>query len=114
MYLELEAYGEKYKLNIIIANYINNDNISLQLFDKTEGPFATITKNLKPLPKGYAFIDVNNCPWVKKLIEDYNLGTYANIEEQSGYVTYPLYKLNMDMINLYCMEVFNYDRNSKM
>lgn len=95
------CYGQYWNLQIILGQYSTTNNIAIQLTDYDEGPFATLTVNIIELPKGEACIDVNNFPEGERLIKKFDLGVKTGRTVQSGYCTYPVYKLNMDNILKY-------------
>lgn len=86
--------------------YAINGNICVGIWCK-EGdciePFANLTVNLDlPLIKNTAFIDVNNLD--ARLIcclEENGFIKKLKVTRRSGYVTYPLYRLNLDKIGEY-------------
>lgn len=67
-----------------------------------EGPYATITVNLlgqsADLPKSFAFVDTNNCPWAPEFIEKYDLGYDTGAVGYSGYCECPLYEFYLDRL----------------
>lgn len=65
--------------------------------------FATFTVNLIevddiPAPEGCAYLDTNNLPEVEDWITENGLAEFAGLRKQSGYCTYPLYRLNIEKI----------------
>lgn len=80
---------------LVVSKYVSNDNTAIQLMSDTEGPIATLTVNLEDLTEDVAALDVNNCHFVEKLFKKYDLGVPV-AEIKSGYVTYPLYELNLE------------------
>ena len=92
-----EGYVTKLYLKL---GYYQNKNIRIEVWEENEGPFAVLTKNLINISDfgNYAYIDTNNCPWAENFIKEFNLGTKTKQLRTSGYVEYPLYKLNMEEI----------------
>ena len=66
-------------------------------------PFCNLTVNLDmQLGKGLAFIDVNNADRDLLLfLEKQGFITPTGVTMPSGYVVYPLYRLNLDKIEEY-------------
>lgn len=91
-------YGD-YKVTVTATRYQNNNNYAVVL-EEDGLPFAVLTVNLtnSHLEVPYAYVDVNNCPWAEKFIEDNNLGEDTGAVKQSGYCVYPLYRFNKDII----------------
>lgn len=70
--------------------------VALQLFSKSEGPFATISVNLvdnKLTDDKCFFVDTNNCPWAPAFLERYEIAEPTGKFGVSGYCVYPEYKL---------------------
>ena len=82
-----------YKVTMEKSSYHNNGNLAIRLYC-SEGPFATLTVNLEKLPKGYAYVDTNNCPWAESFISENNLGRFTGEYGFSGFCSYPLYNFN--------------------
>lgn len=81
-------------IEVTYERYANNDNLAIVLWNDTEGPIATLTVNLDYLMPGYAYVDINNCPWAEEFIKEYALGEPTGRFRESGYCTYPLYKFH--------------------
>lgn len=89
----VRAWNKEYKVHIKKSTYANNSNLAIQLLeDDTDEPFAILTVNLGKTLPGYAYLDVNNCPWAIDFVEDNNLGEYTGYCRQSGFCEYPLYR----------------------
>ena len=97
--LDIELYGEHYKVYIELKRYVETRGLAIMLNTLKDGPFAHITKNLgEILNHNEAYIDTNNNPWVEKLIAKYELGIRI-CSKNAGYCLYPLYRF--DMAKLY-------------
>ena len=90
-------YG-KYDVGIRLENYVNNNNTCISLYDEDGCPFAIITTNIEKLPKEYACIDTNNYHWATKFLTDNDLGEPTECYMNSGFCTYPIYKLNLNKL----------------
>ena len=104
--IKFNSWGRWYEGVISIGQYIKPKNVQLQLWTKDEEfgflePYATMTVNFNQLEDGYAYLDTNNFPQVEEIFEEYNLGTYTEMDKMSGFCFYPLYKLNMEEIRKY-------------
>ena len=66
-------------------------------------PYCNLTVNLDmQLGKGLAFIDVNNADKrLLRFLEKQGFITPTGVTMPSGYVVYPLYRLNLDKIGEY-------------
>ena len=90
--MKVTSWGEEYEVTVEKTKYGNNGNLAIQLWCD-DGPFATLTVNLnKKLKEGYAYVDINNCPWAEEFIEKNHLGEFADDFGFSGFCIYPLYK----------------------
>ena len=75
--------------------------------DDEEGyiePFADMTVNVVDLPENEAAIDTNNLPGLTDWIEENNLGMFTGRYVNSGFCSYPIYKLNIENIKKNLME----------
>ena len=75
--------------------------LAIQIWNHEEGPIATLTVCLPfggNLKENESYVDINNCPWAGKFIEQYELGEFTGRYGFSGYCTYPLYEFNMDKL----------------
>lgn len=73
--------------------------LELRLYPSCE-PFGCITVNLPdcPLDPPFVFLDVNNFPGILELMCDNNFSTGAISSARSGFVDYPLVRLNLSRI----------------
>ena len=45
-----------------------------------------------------AFVDTNNCPWVKEFLEDNHIAKFTGWSAPSGFCDYPLYEFDKDAV----------------
>lgn len=102
---KLNAYGRDWNLIPIKQTYTYGNGLAISLMQEGGSCFAHLTVNLidalegiATLPDDCAFVDVNNAPWAEKFIQENNLGIHLGMYVQSGYVSYPLYKFNLDKL----------------
>ena len=86
--------------------YAQNGNTYIGLYCKEDGfvePFCDLTVNLSvKLDATKAYIDINNCDMqLIRYLEENGFIEFAKDFRPSGYVTYPLYTLNLEKINEY-------------
>jgi len=93
--IKIDEYENCY---IVVSKYVANDNTAISLMSDTEGPIANLTVNIDDLPEDMAALDVNNCHFAEELFKKYDLGRPIG-KIQSGYVTYPIYELNLDLMH---------------
>ena len=97
-------YDKTYQLQIIIDEY-RNSWTCIEFIDMTDpkepDSFQVATVWLDILMPDFAYLDVNNFPGIEELFKQYNLWEPAHRTRLSGFVEYPLYRLNMDEINKY-------------
>lgn len=70
--------------------------LALQLFSKSEGPFATISVNLvdEDLTDDKCFfVDTNNCPWAEDFLTKNKIAEFTGNIGLSGFCVYPEYRL---------------------
>ena len=104
-YLEITSYGQVYNdCHFKLSHYTSNNNLAVGIWSKSEGPFATLTVNIAALNKNEAAIDVNNCKFAEDLIKSYGFGEIIGYVK-SGYVDYPIYKLDVSKMLEYGMTI---------
>lgn len=90
-----------YEVELGVSEYLNNGSLAIELIDAEEREsFAILTVNIneKGADKETAYVDINDCPWATKFIEDNELGEFTGKYGRSGFCVYPLYKFNLDKI----------------
>lgn len=95
-------WGTYIDIRVRKTSYADNGSLAVQLFSITEGPFAVITVNIeetKKLGENEAFVDVNNCPWAPRFIEENGLGEPIDKIGFSGFCVYPAYKFYPEKFN---------------
>lgn len=85
------------------SKYANNGRFYLGLWCKEEEyyePWTDITVNLfGPITdENCAFVDVNNCPDITAFLEENGLAVPTGKSRQSGWVSYPEYRFNMEEV----------------
>lgn len=104
-YLKFKSYGKVYDdCCFQISHYINNNNLAVIIYSKSQGPFVSLTVNIDVLDECYAAIDTNNCDFAEELIVQYGFGKITGYIHYD-YVDYPIYKLNIDKMLEYGMEL---------
>ena len=91
------TYGESYKVDVLHEHYTTNGNLALVVMYRSgdlAGEDDVITVNFEEkLPEDQVWLDVNNCPWAENFITENNLGEPLYRYRQSGYCSYPLYRI---------------------
>ena len=94
-------YNKQYNVEPRRTTYEHTGELAVILYDD-EGCFADITVCLPnksfELDNDMAFIDVNNCPWAIEFLENNNIAVFTGVYVHSGFVQYPLYKFNLEVI----------------
>ena len=99
--IELESpwgEGNTYRLIPVRGEYMKNGALAVKLFDVDNyEEFAVITTNLMQeyTWKDTAYVDTNNCPWVKEMLEDSGLAKPTGNTARSGYSVYPEYEFDL-------------------
>lgn len=108
--IELSFFSKDYKLAIYQSQYRLGWTF-LGLVDLEDGePFTDITVYLGPTWwTDYVYLDVNNFSMVEDIFKDLNLWTPTGEQVQSGFVTYPKYKLNWDEIKKHLLPINQID-----
>ena len=93
----VRAWGKTYNVVITPTKYVDG-GLAVVMDDPVEGPFATVTVNLGRQNYGYAYVDTNNCPWAPEFLKKNGLAEFTGKTCRSGFVEYPLYKFNMEVL----------------
>lgn len=101
---KVNSFGKEYDVTVNIMEYIDG-GLALTMDYMDEDchclmPFATLTTNLGRQNYGYAYVDVNNCPWAEESIGKYGLGKFVGETCNSGFCVYPLYEFNLGKIEV--------------
>lgn len=108
MLYNLNIYDDTFTLKAVQHKYINSGSLAVILEDdETQEWFAVLTVNLTDritdmvgvFKEDVQTVDVNNCPWAPKFIEENKLGVPLGLEVKSGFCSYPVYKFNLDMLD---------------
>lgn len=101
-FYKVESFGKEYDVTLRAAEYVDGGTaIILDYMDEDYHclmPFATLTVNLGRQNYGYAYVDINNCPWAENFIQENGLGEFAGKWCSSGFCAFPLYKFDMEKI----------------
>lgn len=102
------------EMRMTLGTYMANPScmaISLLMVeggDYPDEPYGNLTVNLADnnelLPKYHAYIDVNNMPEAADVLSKSGLAMPTGDVRQSGFVTYPLYEFNKDVLAEYVPE----------
>lgn len=106
------CFGE-YTVMFRRSTYAHGNGIALFLVcvsskgDPIE-PFTCLTVNLFSVAvdctdSPFVFLDINNNPWVLDWMCDHDFSTGAIFFMRSGFVDYPLVRLNLSRISEYCL-----------
>lgn len=102
---KINAYDKDWFVTPVLNKYTYGDCLAISLMQEDGSCFAHLTVNLidalegiATLPEDCAFVDVNNAPWAEKFIQENDLGIFLGMYVQSGYVSYPLYKFNLNKL----------------
>ena len=105
---QVTSWGKTYDVWLRTSNYRNNNNLYVGLICKVveDGaewyePFTDITVNIDKLESDCAAIDVNNFPQAEKFITENKLAEFTGDHAISGFCVYPIYKFDMERLNLY-------------
>lgn len=84
----------KEELTIEQAEYFNG-RYALQVFDRHRQPYAMFTTNIPAYDDRYQdprliFLDTNNCPGIKTVLEEAGYVKDTGHRVQSGYCVYPV------------------------
>lgn len=89
---------------LFLSRYVYDSSIAIQVWNEEEGHIATLTKCIadqKLTNFERSFVDVNNCSFAEKFINEYQLGTRMGVSLRSGFCDYPLYKFDIRTLKKY-------------
>lgn len=102
------------EMRMTLGTYMANPSCMAISLLMTEGgdypdePYGNLTVNLADnnelLPRYHAYIDVNNMPEAADVLSESGLAMPTGDVRQSGFVTYPLYEFNKDVLAEYVPE----------
>lgn len=102
---------EPIKVSISVADYADNGNMAIWLYEEGE-PFEVLTVNLgDELPFGHAYINTNCGLNLDEILGNSDLVRSTGITKQSGFCVYPLYEFNLASLTILCpydMEKYGY------
>lgn len=98
--------GEIMECYIHEDKYVEGDGLALILLDRDLEygylePYCDITVNLPGemlTGENCAFVDVNNAPFIRAVLEENGLAEFTGMMGFSGWCAYPEYRFNMDEV----------------
>ena len=97
--LTFEAWGEENEVIVTRTKYPYNNNLAITAVMTTGEPFGTFTTNTDVvLPENLAAVDINNMPFIMKVLTENGLAKDTGMRIRSGFVEYPVMKFNLDKI----------------
>lgn len=83
------------------AEYLNG-NLAIEMVGEYQDEFYddVISVNLVDAftPKDYVYLDTNNYPFIGELLVELGVAEKTDFTCHNGWVNYPLYKINVDML----------------
>lgn len=92
-------------VRIAISSYVNSRNIAVLLITLNGDYYTDVSKNINPLPSDYFAVDVNNKYGLDMWLENNGIAHNTGRVIDSGFASYPIYKLN-DTFKNECDEEF--------
>ena len=90
-----------YDLSLFMTEYTSNGRLAIILIDQDGEDFADKTVNLpeERYPKGCAFVDTNDSPWLEEFIVRNGLGEFTGAYGYSGFCSYPQYRFYPQVVS---------------
>lgn len=88
-----------YEVDVKKDSYVDNKSLAVYLETKKKELYAVLTVNIHDsdfCDKDCQFVDVNNCPWAPKFLQDNDLAHPTGRFGDSGFCVYPEYKFNLE------------------
>ena len=89
-----DKWGDEMDAYLVRAIYMDG-SLAVEMVANPDGyweEYATLSVNLGMGDERHAFVDVNNCPWATKFLEDNGLARCMGVGKYSGYCMYPFYE----------------------
>ena len=100
---KIKSVEKEYSCYLMKGQYFYDKSLALVFYeDEDYSPYGTLTVCLEgaELTNDYsAFVDVNNWPDIENFIKENNLGEPTGRKIKSGYVVYPEYTFNKDIVD---------------
>lgn len=91
--------NKKHEVEVLKTYYIKDDSLCIILLEENK-LFANLTINLSVciMSNNVAFVNVKECPWAEKFIEENELGKKVGTALEDNDCIYPLYEFYVDKI----------------
>lgn len=102
--LDLQTLYGTERITLSVTSYTDNGNLAIVAETEDGEPWGALTINLgSTLPNDCAYLNVNSNPFVTDFIIRNEIGKDTGKVEKSGFVTYPLFKFNMNRLEELCL-----------
>lgn len=94
------SFGTYTNCFLKVDHYRADNALAVLLFNKTEGPIATLTVCLcdNHLKGNESYVDTNNCPWVIDFLEEKGLAIFTGKVKSSGFCVYPAMEFDLEKL----------------
>lgn len=92
-------WGTGYNINLVVDTYCSYGNLYIGMITDEGEPYADLSVNIEPLEGGEIAVDVNNLPDGEAFILNNGLGEFTGKYLRSGFCRYPVYRMDMEMVN---------------
>lgn len=113
-FAKIKFYGEDEIIYFFKSWYVDNNNIAIVCYSKTNGyyePYGSISTNLgRPLPENTIALDHNCHQNLVDFLYDNNLIKDTGMTIDSGFVTFPVVKLTDEFISKWLDDIEEVNR----
>lgn len=95
---EFATYKDCY---FMIAHYAMDNSLALEIWNDEDGPIADLTRCLGNAKENESYLDMNNCPWARDLVNKLGIGKFTGVLQGSGFCIYPLYEFDIEKVKEY-------------
>lgn len=97
--MTLYIYNNKHEVEVLKTHYLKDDSLCVILWEENKR-FASLTINLsvRIMSNNVAFVNVKECPWAEKFIEENELGKKVGTALEDNDCKYPLYEFYIEKI----------------
>ena len=89
---------------LVVKKYAVDDSLCLQVANDEDGSICILTVFTGQWGVDMQTVDINNCPFAPKLIDELGIGIDTLRSCRSGFCYYPVYIFNLEKIKEYTKE----------
>lgn len=88
------------EVTLVQHSYENNGNLAVLMMSEDGSVYTIVSKNIDALDPPRFAVDENNNPGISKWLKQNGIAKDTRYTFQSGFVTYPIYELLVELPSL--------------